>query len=64
MNSVRLAAVGNLLWGRTRVPAPLGTPRFWKGSTYSLLTLDDVRSVRSVQLPRAVLLREGGVRSC
>ena len=64
MNSVRLAAVGNLLWGRTRAPALLGTPRFWKASTYRLLTLDDVRSVRSVQLPRAVLHREGGAPSC
>lgn len=29
-----------LLWGRTRLPATLGTLRMWKASSYSPLTLD------------------------
>jgi len=29
-----------LMWGRTRLPAMLGTLRFWKASSYSALTLD------------------------
>jgi type IV secretion system protein VirB3 len=29
-----------LLWGRTRLPARLGTLRVWKASSYSPLTLD------------------------
>jgi type IV secretion system protein VirB3 len=29
-----------LLWGRTRLPATLGTLRVWKASSYSPLTLD------------------------
>jgi type IV secretion system protein VirB3 len=29
-----------LLWGRTRLPAVLGTLRVWKASSYSPLTLD------------------------
>src|SRR6202012_606226 len=29
-----------LVWGRTRLPALLGTLRFWKASSYSPLTLD------------------------
>jgi type IV secretion system protein VirB3 len=29
-----------LLWGRTRLPATLGTLRFWKASSYSPLTLN------------------------
>ena len=29
-----------LLWGRTRLPAMIGTLRFWKASSYSPLTLD------------------------
>ena len=29
-----------LLWGRTRLPAMMGTLRFWKASSYSPLTLD------------------------
>jgi type IV secretion system protein VirB3 len=33
-----------LLWGRTRLPATLGTLRVWKASSYSPLTLDLPRS--------------------
>lgn len=29
-----------LLWGRTRLPAMLGTLRFWRASSYSPLLLD------------------------
>src|ERR1700739_2383031 len=29
-----------LMWGRTRLPALLGTMRFWQASSYSPLTLD------------------------
>ena len=29
-----------LMWGRTRLPAVLGTLRFWKASSYSPLLLD------------------------
>ena len=29
-----------LMWGRTRLPAIIGTMRFWKASSYSPLTLD------------------------
>ena len=38
-----------LMWGRTRLPAVVGTLRFWKASSYSPLTLDlpDVRGSRT-----------------
>jgi len=29
-----------LMWGRTRLPALVGTMRFWHASSYSTLTLD------------------------
>ena len=29
-----------LMWGRTRLPAMVGTMRFWRASSYSPLTLD------------------------
>jgi type IV secretion system protein VirB3 len=29
-----------LMWGRTRLPAWVGTMRFWQASSYSPLTLD------------------------
>lgn len=29
-----------LLWGRTRLPAYLGTYRFWRASSYGVLALD------------------------
>jgi len=29
-----------LMWGRTRLPALVGTMRFWQASSYSPLTLD------------------------
>jgi type IV secretion system protein VirB3 len=42
-----------LLWGRTRLPATLGTLRIWKASSYSALTLDlpDARGNRRAPLP-------------
>src|SRR5580658_3344185 len=38
-----------LLWGRTRLPAALGTLRLWRASSYSPLTLElpGVRAARS-----------------
>ncbi len=30
----------SLMWGRTRLPAVVGTLRFWKASSYSPLPLD------------------------
>jgi type IV secretion system protein VirB3 len=41
-----------LLWGRTRLPAVLGTLRTWKASSYSPLTLDlpDARGRRGSQI--------------
>ncbi|HEY4214957.1 MAG TPA: VirB3 family type IV secretion system protein [Steroidobacteraceae bacterium] len=37
-----------LLWGRTRLPAALGTLRLWRASSYSPLSLDmpDGRGIR------------------
>ena len=50
-----------LLWGRTRLPALLGTLRFWKASSYSPLTLDlpDRRGSRLTRVPCAVLAPTG-----
>jgi type IV secretion system protein VirB3 len=47
-----------LLWGRTRLPALLGTLRLWQASSYSPLALDlpDGRGRRS-----APSLRRGGL---
>jgi type IV secretion system protein VirB3 len=46
-----------LLWGRTRLPARLGTLHVWKASSYSPLTLDLPRStgdrVARVEVPLA-----------
>jgi type IV secretion system protein VirB3 len=41
-----------LLWGRTRLPALLGTLRLWKASSYTPLTLDlpDSRGRRSAAI--------------
>jgi len=38
-----------LVWGKTRLPAAIGTLRFWQASSYSPLTLDlpDMRGRRS-----------------
>jgi type IV secretion system protein VirB3 len=38
-----------LMWGKTRLPAVMGTLRFWKASSYSPLTLDlpDARGRRN-----------------
>jgi type IV secretion system protein VirB3 len=53
-----------LLWGRTRLPAYVGTLRFWDASSYSPLTLDlpDSRGRRR-RLAASVVTRtvaEGG----
>jgi type IV secretion system protein VirB3 len=46
-----------LLWGRTRLPALLGTLRFWKASSYTPLALNlpDARGVRLAHVPSTVL---------
>jgi type IV secretion system protein VirB3 len=46
-----------LLWGRTRLPAVLGTLRLWRASSYSPLTHDlpDARGRRSVCITIAVI---------
>jgi type IV secretion system protein VirB3 len=41
-----------LMWGRTRLPATVGTMRFWKASSYSPLTLD---------LPDSLGRRDSGI---
>jgi type IV secretion system protein VirB3 len=53
-----------LLWGRTRLPALLGTLRTWKASSYSPLSLDlpDVRGTRRAQI--TVPLTVNGVPQC
>jgi len=51
-----------LLWGRTRLPATVGTLRLWKASSYSPLALDlpDVRGRRrSTELIAAVYAAQG-----
>ena len=51
-----------LMWGRTRLPALLGTLRFWKASSYSPLSLDlpDCRGARRT----AVVGRRGEKPAC
>ncbi len=46
-----------LLWGRTRLPAVIGTLRFWKASSYSPLTLDlpDSRGLRRAEAATVVV---------
>ena len=41
-----------LVWGKTRLPAVIGTLRLWKASSYSPLTLDlpDARGKRGVEV--------------
>jgi len=55
-----------LLWGRTRLPALLGTLRLWKASSYSPLTLDlpDRRGRRTAEAAFAVTRTPRGARSC
>lgn len=55
-----------LLWARTRLPALLGTLRFWKASSYSPLALDlpDARGVRRMHLQPAVREVGTGARTC
>lgn len=54
-----------LLWGRTRLPATLGTLRVWKASSYSPLTLNLPSSAGerppSVEVPLAA---GSGSRAC
>ena len=53
-----------LLWGRTRLPAVLGTLRLWRASSYSPLSLDlpDVRGRRRSQSVAPVLQGRGGAQ--
>ena len=41
-----------LLWGRTRLPAALGTLRLWRASSYSPLPLDLPNSAVGANRPR------------
>jgi len=52
-----------LLWGRTRLPAVLGTLRLWRASSYSPLALDlpDARGRRRADIPSAVIQCRDGV---
>ena len=54
-----------LLWGRTRLPAMVGTLRFWKASSYSPLTLDlpNNRGRREADVT-AVVGAAGRIRPC
>ena len=51
-----------LLWARTRLPAMLGTFRFWKASSYSPLALDLPR--KNGSRPSDVMSRRTPVRRC
>lgn len=55
-----------LLWGRTRLPARLGTLPLWRASSYSPLTLDlprsDGRRRAAPRVPVAVGIRGESVR--
>lgn len=59
-----------LLWGRTRVPALLGTLFYWKASSHSPLALDcpDIRGRRRApvmaRVGRTASARERGSRQC
>lgn len=44
-----------LLWGRTRLPAALGTLRFWRASSYSPLLLN-LPNYRGRRKPTAVVV--------
>ena len=55
-----------LLWGRTRLPAVLGTLRLWKASSYSALALDlpDARGRRGSTEPLPSANAAGGAQPC
>jgi type IV secretion system protein VirB3 len=55
-----------LLWGRTRLPALLGTLRLWKASSYSPLALDlpDARGRRQSTVVIPLVRGIRGRRSC
>lgn len=55
-----------LLWGRTRLPALLGTVGTWKASSYSPLTLDlpDARGARRSQITVPATCSLGGAGRC
>ncbi len=55
-----------LLWGRTRLPAVLGTLRVWKASSYSALALDlpDACGRRGAAELIPATCRAGGVLPC
>ena len=54
-----------LVWGKTRLPAMVGTLRFWKASSYSPLTLDlpNNRGRREADIT-AVVGAPGRMRPC
>jgi type IV secretion system protein VirB3 len=53
-----------LLWGRTRLPAQLGTLRLWRASSYSPLTLDLPRADgRRRSTPRVSMVAGHGPRA-
>ncbi|HXW75156.1 MAG TPA: VirB3 family type IV secretion system protein [Steroidobacteraceae bacterium] len=55
-----------LLWGRTRLPALLGTLPLWKASSYSPLALDlpNPRGRRTAEVVFVVTRMARGARSC
>ena len=55
-----------LLWGRTRLPALVGTLRLWKASSYSALALDlpDARGRRGVAELIPATCQARGVLPC
>src|SRR5215469_17014550 len=54
-----------LMWGRTRMPALVGTMRFWQASSYSPLALDlpDNRGRRNLSVVPVVDVRRW-IRAC
>jgi type IV secretion system protein VirB3 len=55
-----------LVWGRTRLPAVIGTLRFWRASSYSPLTLDlpDARGRRRAEVVIPVQREQRGAGRC
>ena len=55
-----------LLWGRTRLPAVLGTLRLWRASSYSPLALElpDARGCRRGEIAPPVLHGRDGASAC
>jgi type IV secretion system protein VirB3 len=55
-----------LMWGRTRLPAMVGTLRFWRASSYSPLALDlpDVSGQRRTEPTAPVSCGRSGAEGC